>query len=281
MTSLPQVVATDLDGTLLRSDETVSAYTSEVLRLLSERGVDLIAVTARPPRWLDGLAALTGSHGLAVCCNGAVVYEVGPRRVLSCEPLPAQTVREVAADLRARIPGIAFAVERVDGAGREPAYVYRREQPRGSPVEPLEQLLDVAVVKLLARCDAMAPADFHQVVAAVVDGRVELAYSGAVGLAEMTAAGVTKASGLAAWCQARGVSPPDVWGFGDMPNDLPMLAWVGRSFAVANAAPEVIATATDLCPSNDEDGVARTLDLAFGLIRARVRHGPDDGTGLP
>jgi hydroxymethylpyrimidine pyrophosphatase-like HAD family hydrolase len=50
-----------------------------------------------------------------------------------------------------------------------------------------------------------------------------------------------------------------------MPNDLPMLAWVGRGFAVANAAPEVIAVATDLCPSNDEDGVARTLDLAFGL----------------
>jgi hypothetical protein len=40
---------------------------------------------------------------------------------------------------------------------------------------------------------------------------------------------------------------------------------VGRGFAVANAAPEVIAVATDLCPSNDEDGVARTLDLAFGL----------------
>jgi hydroxymethylpyrimidine pyrophosphatase-like HAD family hydrolase len=59
-----------------------------------------------------------------------------------------------------------------------------------------------------------------------------------------------------------------------MPNDLPMLAWVGRSFAVATAAPEVRAIASDICPSNDEDGVAQTLDRAFSLTR-------DDADGQP
>ena len=51
-----------------------------------------------------------------------------------------------------------------------------------------------------------------------------------------------------------------MWAFGDMPNDLPMLTWAGRSFAVANAHPEVLASATDHCPGNDEEGVAQVLE---------------------
>jgi hypothetical protein len=274
MTSLPRVVATDLDGTLLRSDGAVSPYTRDVLGLLGARGVELIAVTARPPRWLDALEGLTGSHGVFLCCNGAVVYEANSRRVLRSEPLPPATVLKVVSDLRAYVPGIAFSVERLDGAGREPAYVLRHPLPVSAPVRPVEDLLDVPVAKLLARCEAMPPAQFHDSVAAVVAGRVELGYSGAVGLAEMTAPGVTKSSALAAWCSARGVESHEVWGFGDMPNDLPMLAWVGRSFAVATAAPEVRAIASDICPSNDEDGVAQTLDRAFSLTR-------DDADGQP
>ena len=271
MTALPRVVATDLDGTLLRSDGAVSAYTRAVLRLLGERGVELIAVTARPPRWLEALEGLTGSHGVFLCCNGAVIYEADSRRVLRSEPLPRATVLQVVADLRAYVPGISFSVERLDGGGREPTYRLRHPLPASAPVRPVEDLFDVPVVKLLARCEEMPPAQFHQRVEAVVAGRVELGYSGAVGLAEMTAPGVTKSSGLAAWCAARGVEPHQVWGFGDMPNDLPMLAWVGRSFAVANAAPEVRAVASDICPANDEDGVAQTLDRAFGLTPGRRR----------
>jgi Cof subfamily protein (haloacid dehalogenase superfamily) len=265
MSTLPRLVATDLDGTLLRSDGTVSAYSSEVLRLLADKGVDLIVVTARPPRWLDALRALTGTHGLAVCCNGAVLYDVGAGRVLQSEPLLPATVREVAADLRAKVPDIAFAVERLDGSGREPNFQYRRALPEGSPVREVEDLMDVPVVKLLARSESMPSTEFLAAVDAVVAGRVQLAYSGAVGLAEMTAAGVTKSTGLASWCAARAIDARDVWAFGDMPNDLPMLVWAGRSFAVANAAPEVREAASALCPSNDEDGVAQTLDRAFGL----------------
>jgi hydroxymethylpyrimidine pyrophosphatase-like HAD family hydrolase len=48
--------------------------------------------------------------------------------------------------------------------------------------------------------------------------------------------------------------------FGDMPNDLPMIVWAGTSFAVANAHPEVRAAADQVCPTNDEDGVAQVLE---------------------
>ena len=56
-----------------------------------------------------------------------------------------------------------------------------------------------------------------------------------------------------------------------MPNDLPMLRWAGRSFAVANAHPDVLAAATDRTGSNDDDGVARVLLDAVEALRGAPR----------
>ncbi len=50
-----------------------------------------------------------------------------------------------------------------------------------------------------------------------------------------------------------------------MPNDLPMLAWAGTSYAVANAHPSVLAAADHVAPANDDDGVASVLARTFGL----------------
>ena len=77
---------------------------------------------------------------------------------------------------------------------------------------------------------------------------------------EIGAAGVSKASGLAVLCARRGIDRADVLAFGDMPNDLAMLEWAGRSVAVANAHAEVIAIADEVTASNDEGGVAQVLE---------------------
>ena len=83
-------------------------------------------------------------------------------------------------------------------------------------------------------------------------------------LLEISAAGVTKASTLALVCERLGVDRTDVVAFGDMPNDVAMLAWAGRSFAMANAHGSVVETADEVAPSNDDDGVAATLERLFG-----------------
>ncbi len=113
----------------------------------------------------------------------------------------------------------------------------------------------------------MAEEQFLVAVGRVVGTRGIVSYSGADGLAEISAPGVTKAAALAAWCRRLHVAAADVWAFGDMPNDLPMLTWAGTSFAVANAHPDVLAMADHTCPSNDEDGVAQVLESASGLHR--------------
>ena len=79
----PRLIATDLDGTLLRSDGTLSDRTAKVLVEIEEAGIEVVFVTARPPRWLDALADAVAGHGTVICGNGAFVYDVGARTVLA------------------------------------------------------------------------------------------------------------------------------------------------------------------------------------------------------
>jgi hydroxymethylpyrimidine pyrophosphatase-like HAD family hydrolase len=79
----------------------------------------------------------------------------------------------------------------------------------------------------------------------------------------MGALGVSKATTLARFAQELGVLAGDVVAFGDMPNDLPMLAWAGRAYAVANAHPLVLEAVDDVTASNDDDGVAKVIEQLF------------------
>ena len=103
--------------------------------------------------------------------------------------------------------------------------------------------------------------------AAVVADRLTLTHAlvgDAYGMLELTASGVSKASTLAALCADLGIAPADVAAFGDMPNDLAMLDWAGRAYVVANAHPQLLAAGFPVVPSNDEDGVGRTLPHLLG-----------------
>ena len=260
----PRLVATDLDGTLLRSDGTGSERTAAALRAVQAEGIRTVLVTARPPRWLDPLAHLVGDGGVALCGNGAFVYDVRSRTVLSQHGIEADAVAAIVADLRRELPGVTFAAERASGFALEHGYQSLHPIPGEAVRGPLGVRGDEPVGKLLGRHPDLVEAEFLARVAEVVGDRGIVAFSGAGGLAEISAPGVTKAAALESWCADLGIAAADVWAFGDMPNDLPMIAWAGTSFAVANAHPDVLAAADHVCPANDDDGVAQTLETLLG-----------------
>ena len=259
----PRLVATDLDGTLLHSDGSLSERTGAALLGVERTGIHIVFVTARPPRWLDPLADVVGGHGTVIGANGAFDYDVVTRTVTAAYPLGRDLVDELVADLRAGLPGIGFCAELADGVHIEPNYPELHPQwvPEGLVPAPMEALpRDAVVGKLLARTEQVPTDEVIPRVAEIVGHRGLVQHSGTGGLAEISAAGVTKASGLQRWCAAHGIEPGQVWAFGDMPNDLPMLAWAGVGFAVAGAHPDVLATVDRVCASNDDDGVAQVLE---------------------
>ena len=265
----PRLVASDLDGTLVRSDGSISGRTAEVVERLEAAGVVFVMVTGRPPRWMSVVADQIGHHGLAVCANGALLYDLHTERVVQAHLLDAQAALDVVQALRRDIPGIAFAVEKgpLDGApggfARESAYVPRWDNGEVA-VEEVQEMLAGGAVKLLARSEEHGSDELLAAAREVLgEDAAGLTHSSNDGLLEISAAGISKASGLAALAAERGIGAGEVIAFGDMPNDLPMLAWAGRSVGMANAHPDVLAEVDEVTATNDQDGVARVLERWF------------------
>jgi Cof subfamily protein (haloacid dehalogenase superfamily) len=263
----PRLVATDLDGTLLDSGGRVSARTRAVLDELDAAGVPVVFTTGRPIRWMEELWEAVGGHGLAICSNGGIVYDVARREVRTARTIPGEVLLEVAAMLRHELPGTVFALEKTTGFAKEPGFMPRLAVNLAPdvPTAPLEDLVDGDVVKLLARHEDHEPEPYWERVARALGEQVVTTWSSTGTLVEISAAGVTKATTLAAVAAEMGLGPEDVVAFGDMPNDLPMLEWAGTSYAMANAHPSVQDLADRLAPHHDEDGVAAVLADLFGL----------------
>ena len=260
----PRLVATDLDGTIVRSDGSVSERTREVLLDLDGRGVPVVFVTGRPLRWMEELWSAVGAHGLAIVANGAVVYDVTTRRVRDVRGITREQGLKLADVVAQAAPGAVFAIETVDGLRLGDGFQGRRDLPAQTPRGPLADVWDQDALKVLVRHPTLPFEGFRESVAEALGDLATPSWS-MEGLVEISAAGVTKAATLARVSAELGVEAVDVVAFGDMPNDLAMLTWAGTSYAMGNAHASVLEVADHVAPMNDEDGVAAVLTELFGL----------------
>lgn len=265
-----RLFATDLDGTLLRSDGTVSDRTRAALIAAADAGLVVAFVTGRPPRWLDDVIEETGHVGVAVGANGAVLYDMADQRLITVHSLEPDLMVELGTQLRAAFPEVQFAVEYGNGFAAEPGYVHDWQiNPRldrhGKPIpEPtmgtLAEIAHTPGVKLLAKDRAADADDFLHAATELIGARASITHSSSFGLLEIAAAGVTKATGLAELAAMHDVHREDVLAVGDMPNDVPMLEWAGHSYAVANGHASARAAASNLIGTNNDDAVAALIE---------------------
>ncbi|MFI7385303.1 HAD-IIB family hydrolase [Streptomyces sp. NPDC049813] len=269
----PRLIATDLDGTLLHDDKTVSPRTVAALAAAEEAGIEVFFVTGRPARWMDVVSDHLHGHGLAICGNGAAVVDLhggpGNHRFVTIRELAVPDALDVVQVLRAAAPGTSFAVERTGGLHHEPTYP-PLHLDQGECVAPAEKLLSAdfeggavaeqPVLKLLAYHPELGPDAFLALARTAAGDLASITRSSPSALLEISGRAVSKASTLALCCAERGISPAEVVAFGDMPNDMEMLTWAGASYAMGNAHPDVLAAATGVTASNNEDGVARVIE---------------------
>lgn len=271
------MLASDLDGTLLRSDNTVSERTRKAMAAAEEAGFVVAFVTGRPPRWLHEVADAIGHRGIAVAANGALIYDLHTEQILERYPIDDAVLRQVTAAIRDRIPNVRFGVEYGSNFGYEPEYNDHWDSralfdARGRSVPTavqrgLDELFGEPTFKVLAKVDTDSPTEFMDAVAEIAGDLVTITRSSSVALVEISATGITKASGLAALAARHKVDQAQVAAVGDMLNDLPMLEWAGHAFAVGNAHPSVRDAADHVLVTNDEDAVAILLE---GLLEGRL-----------
>jgi hydroxymethylpyrimidine pyrophosphatase-like HAD family hydrolase len=266
LTTYPRLVATDLDGTLVRGDETVSEYAQNVLRKVRESGVVVVGVTGRGPRLIELCRRDLPDADFWVLAQGAYVLD---QRGGEDAPRVLRRERLAGADL-----GTAF--ELIEAAvGRLSVLVEGLELPR----EPLWGDADVVwpyaewvpypraaalagpVYKGFAVASHLTADELLAIAREVVPAQLATVTQAGLGYIELTAPGVDKGSGLAVVAADLGIDPAETVVFGDMPNDEPMFAWCrGRRIAVANAHPSLLALADEVSAANDDDGVAAWLE---------------------
>ncbi|PTR41894.1 hypothetical protein C8K38_11158 [Rhodococcus sp. OK611] len=266
-----RLVATDLDGTLLRSDRTISRRTAAAMAAAGESGIEIVWATARARHSVHELALDCGFRGRAICANGAVVLDLadGSALVTATTSITTDAATTAMVRVRSLMPGVVFANVGPTSFVAEPEYAALCEfadhhrHPHEMALSELLPALDEPMVKIVVRHPEVSSAELYRAaVAAGVDG-VELTHSGAPYL-EMAPSGVSKASALAELCSAGGIEAHEVAVAGDGINDVPMLAWAGTALCPSNALPEVRALADRVLAGNDEDGVARYLEELVG-----------------
>ncbi|MCW1249705.1 HAD family hydrolase [Acaricomes phytoseiuli] len=260
-----RLIASDIDGTILAHDGRISSRTIEAFRAASAAGIEIVFVTGRPPRWLGPLREQIGHQGTVICSNGALVYDLATESALSSSCLAVPDLLAAQQAIRRLEPLASFAAETLDGLYLEPGYLTASSPPALRDIEPRPLAESLAggpgVLKFLAKSPQGTADEFLELVRPAITQWVKATHSAAgVALLEMSRCGVNKAITLAEYARSRGIPAADVVAFGDMPNDIEMLGWAGRGYAMGDGHPAALAATSWHAPDFAADGVAQVIE---------------------
>ncbi|MBJ7400422.1 MAG: HAD family hydrolase [Mycolicibacterium sp.] len=265
---LPALIATDVDGTLLNGEDRITERTRQAIRAAVADGTQFVLATGRPPRWISPVVDELGFAPMAVCANGAVIYDADTDRVIWARTLSVDLLAELAEISLRAVPGAGLAAERVGKSAHDsatpqfvsaPGYEHAWLNPDNTEVS-FEDVLSAPAVKLLVRKPGVPSSQLAAMLAKHVGLLGDITYSTNDGLVEISAVGISKAIGLQEIARPLEISAQDTVAFGDMPNDVPMLRWAGHGVAMGNAHPDAIEVANEVAESNNDDGLARVLE---------------------
>lgn len=264
-----RLIASDLDGTLLDRDRTVSPRTVTAIRAADAAGLVVIAATGRQACQLPPGVSSSGVR-YAVASNGAIGVDLRGNDVLFEDQLSATVAADIVAALRQRLPAARFSAVRDHGTwhAAEPGYLeLLNPEERDNQWWRIEavttaEMLAEPTLKLTVRHPRLDADDLlAELSACDVDG-FHATTSGAPFL-EIAGAGVTKASGVARLCELLHLTAAEVMALGDARNDIELLSWAGTSVAMGNAVPEAAAVADWVTATNEEDGVALAIETVL------------------
>ncbi|MGW4223970.1 HAD family hydrolase [Streptomyces bauhiniae] len=259
------LVATDLDGTLLRGDETISPRTREALAAATAAGAAHIVVTGRAVPWTRHILDDLGYRGLAVCGQGAQVYDAGQHRLLTSVTLDRQLAGVALAKIEAEVGPLYLAASR-DGLDGEvmvgPGYAVTGRLPATAFTDAAD-LWEAPLNKIYIQHPTLSTDELADAASRAAGGFVTVVMAGE-GIVELLPLGLSKATGLSLAARRLKLKAADTIAFGDMPNDVPMFAWAAHTVAMANAHPELKAVADEVTASNEEDGIALVLERLLG-----------------
>jgi Cof subfamily protein (haloacid dehalogenase superfamily) len=252
----PRLVALDVDGTLVDSDNQMSPAVHEVVTAIRDAGIETVISTGRAMAGvMDTVGKLGFTEGYAVASNGAVVFTYDPVEVIHSVTFDASdAVRRV----MEQVPDAIVAVEEVGTGFRVNRPFPEAEFSGQLVVDDVEKLIAEPVTRVVIRSTDHTPAEFTAIVhdLGLTGTNYFIGYSAWLDLAPE---GVSKASGLEFLCQRLGIAQADVLAVGDGNNDLEMLAWAGRGVAMGHGPERLLEIADAVTGGIADDGLVDEL----------------------
>lgn len=264
----PKLIVTDVDGTLLDENEQVTPRTRKAISSAVASGAHFVLASGRGVRSLMRIVRQLEQPPMTICANGSITFDSANDVVLQAKEFEVAALRRLAEATKRVLPEAEFAVERVDHGTdplayvSTPGYVHAWVTSDYIPVSK-EELLSKPAVKFLIRAIGQSSDSMAHVIGSEVGGFAEVSFSTPAGLLEIGPPGVSKGAAIAELAAMFGVAAEEAIAFGDMPNDITMLRWAGRSVAMANAHPLVLETASEITAPHTEEGVAQVLERWF------------------
>ncbi|GKX54297.1 pyridoxal phosphatase [Leminorella grimontii] len=264
-----QIIALDLDGTLLTSQKQILPESLSALAEARRQGVKVVIATGRHHVAIHPFYQALALDTPAICCNGTYAYHYQSQRVLSGTPLTKAQALHVAKRIR-DLPirsllyvDNAMQYERHDEAiGRWLAWAGRlpeHQRPAIEQVESYEAAIERAdnVWKFATVCDdAELLATFSAQIEQELGLTCERSWHNQIDMAQ---GGNSKGSRLREWVTSQGLSMENVIAFGDNLNDISMLSQAGLGVAMGNSSDEVKAAADVVTTENEAPGIAETI----------------------
>jgi len=269
-----QLIAMDLDGTLLHTDGHIPAANARAIREAAASGVEIVIVTGRRFTSARTIAGEIACDVHLICSNGALIKSCDGtthfRQLLASAT--ARAVLEATAEFRGSA-GVIFDrprerqiyFERVDWEGPFVGPYLRRHRDQVAVVSPLTQCLDgedpveilyldtcSRVTRTIKILESLAPE--HKFTLALTEYPHR-----DLSMLDVLAPGVNKGTALAEWVRLRGVPRENVMAIGDNWNDREMLEYAGLPIVMGNSIPELKSLGWSVTGTNDDCGLAEAI----------------------
>jgi Cof subfamily protein (haloacid dehalogenase superfamily) len=270
-----QLIAMDLDGTLLDGHSQLSPANAQAIAAAAARGIEIVIVTGRRFDAARAIVAELACDAHLISSNGALIKSLAGETHYR-QLLPVDTARrviEATSDFRS-CAGVIFdrpfamqiVFERIDWEGPFVGPYLRRHREQVAEIEPLTACLDgedPVEVLYIDDCARIARAK-KTLEALPVAGDFTLALTEYphrnFSMLDVLRRGVNKGVALAEWSRHRGISRENVMAIGDNWNDREMLEFAGLPVVMGNAVPELKSLGWRVTLSNDKSGVAEAIN---------------------
>lgn len=266
-----KMIALDLDGTLNNDQKVITQKTRDALIAVQKQGVIVVLASGRPTPGLkreSEALELKKYHGLLLSYNGGKVVDVTTKKVIYEKSVPKDLAVRFLKHLE------TFPINPIVDNGKD-YYTTNKDSFMiefecklnnlgAKIVNNIADEVDFNPVKILVAAPNEVLVPVAEKIMEPFQEEMSFVFSSPFYL-ESTMKGINKARSLQTICDLLHIKPEEVMAFGDAQNDISMLEFAGMGVAMGNACDSVKAIANEITLSNNEDGIAHTLERYFNI----------------